>query len=136
MGCNVRICATSTAAPLLSCLSPIKVIAPHLSARLESLSGQQLPQLVRGAAEQVLRTSQLEGQLLEQLFGTAVTAQRPPQAYGVQTQGELILAHTIACFRPLLNTEICLATVWLVLFCITRGMHANWKGSANPHCCC
>lgn len=63
------------------------MIAPHLSARLDSLSGLQLPELVRGAAEQVLRTSQLEGQLMEQLFGTAVTAQRPPQAYGVQTQG-------------------------------------------------
>jgi hypothetical protein len=75
---------------LPSCLSCVQVIAPHLSARLESLSGQELPQLVRGAAEQVLRTSQLEGQLLEQLFGTAVTAQRPPQAYGVQTQGELM----------------------------------------------
>jgi hypothetical protein len=86
----------------------VQVIAPHLSARLESLSGQQLPQLVRGAAEQVLRTSQLEGQLLEQLFGTAVTAQRPPQAYGVQTQGELILAHTLACFRSIPNSALCL----------------------------
>lgn len=66
----------------------MQVIAPHLQARLDGLSGLPLPQLVRGAAEQVLRTSQLEGQLLEQLFGTAVTAQRPPQAYGVQTQSE------------------------------------------------
>jgi len=64
------------------------VIAPHLSARLDSLSGMPLPQLVRAASEQVLRTSQLEGQLMEHLFGTAVTAQRPPTAYGVQTQGE------------------------------------------------
>lgn len=73
--------------PLAPCLC-VQVIAPHLQARLDGLSGLPLPQLVRGAAEQVLRTSQLEGQLLEQLFGIAVTAQRPPQAYGVQTQGE------------------------------------------------
>jgi hypothetical protein len=73
--------------PLLLPLLLPQVIAPHLSARLDSLSGMPLPQLVRGAAEQVLRSSQLEGQLVEQLFGSAVTAQRPPQAYGVQTQG-------------------------------------------------
>ena len=65
----------------------MQVIAPHLSARLDSLTGQPLPELVRAATEQVLRTSQLEGQLLEQLFGTAVTAQRPPSAYGLQSAG-------------------------------------------------
>lgn len=55
---------------------------------------------MRSAAEQLLRTSQLEGQLLEQLFGSAVTEQRPPQAYGVQpTQGIRV------CVGSLLRAE-------------------------------
>jgi hypothetical protein len=54
-----------------------QVLSPYLSARLDSLSGLELPQLVRAASEQVLRASQLEGQLLEQLFGTAATAAWP-----------------------------------------------------------
>lgn len=84
------------------CSIRLQVIAPQLSARLDSLSGLQLPELVRGAAEQVLRTSQLEGQLMEQLFGTAVTAQRPPQAYGVQTQAPLS-SPLAEALRPLLE---------------------------------
>lgn len=66
------------------------MIAPHLSARLDTLTGLPLADLVRSATEQVLRTSQLEGQLLEQLFGTAVTAQRPPSAYGLQAPSECV----------------------------------------------
>jgi hypothetical protein len=52
----------------------MQLVEPHLSAKLNSLTGLPLPGLVRAGTEQLLRTSQLEGQLLEQLFGTAAAA--------------------------------------------------------------
>eukprot|EP00878_Enallax_costatus_P027744 GHUV01029894.1.p1 GENE.GHUV01029894.1~~GHUV01029894.1.p1 ORF type:complete len:320 (+),score=112.30 GHUV01029894.1:396-1355(+) len=52
------------------CQIRLQLVEPRLTARLSSLASQPLPQLVRSGTEQLLRLSQLEGQLLEQLFGT------------------------------------------------------------------
>eukprot|EP00879_Flechtneria_rotunda_P017545 GHRR01018394.1.p1 GENE.GHRR01018394.1~~GHRR01018394.1.p1 ORF type:complete len:715 (+),score=305.59 GHRR01018394.1:627-2771(+) len=61
-----------------------QLVQPHFQSRLSSLSGLPLPQFVRAATEQLLRLSQLEGQLMEQLFGAAASwnnrQQRLPEA--------------------------------------------------------
>jgi hypothetical protein len=71
----------------------MQLVELHLSAKLNSLTSLPLPGLVRAGTEQLLRTSQLEGQLLEQLFGTAAAAAAGStgparQMSGVQQQGE------------------------------------------------
>lgn len=80
------------------CLLPlwlfhVQLVEPHLSAKLASLTGLPLPGLVRAGTEQLLRTSQLEGQLLEQLFGTAAAVgSAARQGSGQQQQpGEGVL---------------------------------------------
>jgi hypothetical protein len=64
----------------------MQLVEPHLSAKLNSLTGLPLPSLVRAGTEQLLRTSQLEGQLLEQLFGTAAAAAAAAAAAGPARQ--------------------------------------------------
>lgn len=70
----------------------MQLVQPHLSAKLNSFTGLPLPGLVRAGTEQLLRTSQLEGQLLEQLFGTAAAAAAAAgparQMSGMQQTGE------------------------------------------------
>jgi hypothetical protein len=53
----------------LYCTARQQLIAPFVSARLATLAGADLPGLLRGGAEQLLRTAQLEAQLYEQLLG-------------------------------------------------------------------
>jgi hypothetical protein len=69
----------------------VQLVEPHLAARLAAMADLPLPQLVRDGTEQLLRLSQLEGQLLEQLFGAAVSAAaapRPVPAAGVAVAGK------------------------------------------------
>lgn len=73
-------------APFLFLL--LQLVEPRLSARLASLVSLPLPQLVRAGTEQLLRMSQLEGQLLEQLFGTSAgVIARPQQMAGAPAPG-------------------------------------------------
>lgn len=70
---------------------PLQLVEPRLSSRLASLGPLALPDLVRAGTEQLLRLSQLEGQLLEQLFGPSggVVARTPPVGVvGAPVQGE------------------------------------------------
>ncbi|WIA18992.1 hypothetical protein OEZ85_003659 [Tetradesmus obliquus] len=83
----------------LYCSVRQQLVEPHLSAKLASLTGLPLPGLVRAGTEQLLRTSQLEGQLLEQLFGTAAAVgSAARQGSGQQQQPGLGEA-----LRPLLE---------------------------------
>lgn len=85
--CTVRANSAYCALSLLprtssqaACLFGMQLVEPHLSSKLNGLHGMPLPALVRSGTEQLLRTSQLEGQLLEQLFGTGAVAGVPALA--------------------------------------------------------
>lgn len=60
----------------------MQLVEPRFSARLAGLGPLPLPQLVRAGTEQLMRLSQLEGQLLEQLFGSSAGVIARPQQLG------------------------------------------------------